>query len=243
MGQKVRPTGLRIGITETWRSRWYARKQDFGTRLVEDQKIRQYVKKNYSFAGIARIDIERSGGQEVKITLHTARPGIIIGRKGAEVERLRETLEKLVVSGAAPDERTKKVVKLDIIEVNKPELSAQLVAEGISEQLSKRASYRRALQKAAEMTMEAGAKGIKILIAGRLGGTEMARRQKLILGSIPLHTFRADIDYGFAEAPTTYGHIGVKVWIYKGLVMPSKETADAADAETGKVQEVATRQG
>jgi len=239
MGQKVRPTGLRIGITETWRSRWYARKKDFGTRLVEDQKIREYVKKHYSFAGVARIDVERFGTHEVKVTLHTSRPGIIIGRKGTEVERLREALEALLTGPSQSGEQIVRTVKLDVVEVSKPELSAQLVAEGIAEQLSKRASFRRALQKAAEVTMSSGAKGIKILIAGRLGGSEMARRQKLILGSIPLHTFCADIDYGFAEAPTTYGHIGVKVWIYKGMVMPSKETPDAADAEAGEVPQVA----
>ncbi len=223
MGQKVRPTGLRIGITENWRSRWYASKKAFGALLVEDFKIRRFIQNNYKFAGIPKVEIERTG-EELRLVLHCARPGIIIGRKGQEVERLRNTLEELVG----------RPVNIDIKEVPKPELDAQLVAQSVAEQLEKRSSFRRTIKRAAEATMEAGAKGVKIQVSGRLGGSEMSRSEYTLLGSIPLHTLSANIDYGFTEAKTTYGHIGVKCWIYK----EPEENDDAADAQAGQVSKV-----
>ncbi|MFP4055944.1 MAG: 30S ribosomal protein S3 [Candidatus Brocadiia bacterium] len=222
MGHKVNPIGLRIGITEGWRSRWYAGKKDFGRCVVEDAQIRNYIKSHYYYAGIPRIDIERTR-EQVKVILHTARPGIIIGRKGAEIDRLKGELEDVVG----------REVQIKINEVAEPELEAQLVAEGIREQLEKRSPFRRVLKKAADTTMQAGAKGVKIEISGRLGGTEIARSERLVAGEIPLHTLRADISYGFTEAKTTYGHIGVKVWVYRG-VRPEKETRSAAHAEAGE---------
>lgn len=223
MGHKVNPIGFRIGITEPWRSRWYADKKTFGKFVVEDQKIRRYIKKNYRFAGIPRIDIERTR-ETVKVLLFTARPGIIIGRKGAEVDRLKGELEDMV----------KREVQIKITEVANAELEAQLVAEGICEQLSKRAHFRRVMKKSADPTMQAGAKGIKIQISGRLGGAEIARTERSVVGEIPLHTLRADISYGFSEAKTNYGHVGVKVWIYRGL-RSEKEVRHAAHAETREV--------
>ncbi len=217
MGHKVCPTGLRLGITEEWRSRWYAHKKEYGPLLIEDQQIRRFVKANYSFAGIPKIEIERTR-DSVKVVLHTARPGIIIGRKGAEVDKLKGELEALV---GHP-------VDIGIKEVNQPELNSTLVAESVAEQLEKRASFRRTMKKAAETSMSTGAKGVKIQVSGRLGGAEMSRTEKCIMGSIPLQTLRADVDYGFAEADTTYGRIGVKVWIYKGEVMPEREKEAAA---------------
>jgi len=205
MGQKVCPIGLRIGITEKWRSRWYADKANFGNLLVEDYNIRKFIKKNYNFAGIPRIEIERNR-EEVKVILHTARPGIIIGRKGTEVDKLRADLESLI--GRA--------VKVDIVEVDKAETNAQLIAESIVEQLERRASFRRTVKKAVDLAMSGGAKGIKVELAGRLGGADMSRREKTVVGSIPLQTLRGRIDYGFAEARTISGRIGCKVWIYKG---------------------------
>ena len=208
MGQKVRPTGFRVGVTEGWRSRWYARKKEFGSLLVEDQKIRDAVKKEYGFAGIPRVDIERkTEGGEVTVIIYTARPGVIIGRKGAKVDKLKDDLAKI----------TTKKVDLKIIEIDRPELDAQLVAEGVAEQLKKRMSFRRVLKKSLELTMGAGAKGCRIQCSGRLGGHEMARCETEGAGSIPLQTLRADIDYGFAQAFTTHGSIGVKCWIYRGL--------------------------
>ncbi len=222
MGQKVSPTGLRLGIVEDWRSRWYAGKKGFKEALLEDHNIRKYVKKNYKFAGIPKIEIERMGeGEEVNVILHTARPGLVIGRKGAEVDKLRAKLEEI----------TGKKVNVNIIEVSKPELDAQLVGESIAEQLEKRASFRRTMKKAVEMAMQSGALGIKVICSGRLGGAEIARTETQSEGSIPLHTLRAIIDYGLAEAVTTYGTIGVKVWIYKGLI-EEQETMNAADAKT-----------
>lgn len=213
MGQKVRPTGYRIGITETWRSNWYAAKKDFGTLLVEDNKIRKYIKKNYRFAAISRIDIERTR-EDANVILFSARPALIIGRKGIEVEKLKSILEKLI----------KRSINIKIKEVNKPELQSQLVAESIAEQLEKRAAFRKVMRKVSDTTMQCGAKGIKITVAGRLNGAEIARTESVTEGSIPLHTIQADIDYGFAEAFTTYGTIGVKIWIYKGIVNISKGT-------------------
>jgi small subunit ribosomal protein S3 len=228
MGQKVHPVSFRLGITQTWRSRWYANKRDFGRLLVEDVKIRRIVKGNYRFAGIARIDIERTR-DDVTVTLHTARPGIVIGRKGVEVDRLRGSLEEV----------TGKKVNINIVEISRPELSAQMVAESMAEQLSKRAAFRRTMKRSVEMTMDAGAEGVRIQLAGRLGGAEMSRRESTSIGKIPLHTLRANIDYGFTEAATTYGHIGVKVWINLGEVeAPSKkkeESTNAADAQAGQV--------
>jgi small subunit ribosomal protein S3 len=223
MGHKVNPIGFRIGITEPWRSRWYADKKTFGRYVVEDEKIRRHIKTNYRYAGIPRIDIERTR-EVVKVMLHSARPGIIIGRKGSEVDRLKGELEDLVG----------REVLIKINEVTDAELEAQLVAEGICEQLSKRAHFRRVMRKAADTTMQAGARGIKIQIGGRLGGAEIARSERTVVGEIPLHTLRADISYGFAEAKTNYGHIGVKVWVYRGL-RPEKEVRHAPHAEASEV--------
>jgi len=229
MGQKVCPIGLRLGITQEWKSRWFADKKSFGGLLVGDYKIRKLIKKNYSLAGISFVEIERTS-QDAKITLHTARPGLVIGRKGAEVDKLKEEIQRLI--GCE--------VVIKIKEITKPELDAQLVAESIAEQLEKRAAFRRAMKKAMDAAVDAGAKGVKLQVAGRLGGAEIARTEKMSSGSVPLHTLRADIDYGFAEAKTSYGVIGVKVWIYKGLIGTVKENKYAHDAKEGQVQEVTT---
>ncbi|MDR4505280.1 MAG: 30S ribosomal protein S3 [Candidatus Scalindua sp.] len=221
MGQKVCPIGLRIGITENWRSRWYASKKNFGTLLVEDQKIRKLIKDNYRFAAISKIEIERTREEEVRLILHTSRPGLLIGRKGAEIEKLKSRIEKVINKG----------VDVKIQEIDKPELEAQLVAEGIAEQLKKRAAFRRTIKKSIDTTVGMGALGIKIQISGRLGGAEIARTEGATSGSIPLHTLRADIDYGFAESFTSYGTIGVKVWIYKGLIETGKGGNYAFDAK------------
>ncbi len=209
MGQKVHPTGFRIGVTEDWRSRWYAPKAAYGEFLREDQAIRDFIDRRLNrqppYAAIANIEIERTRN-EVKIVLHTARPGLVIGPKGAEVDKLKDAIEELI----------DRKVTINIIEVKAPDLNAQLIADGIAEQLKKRASFRRTLKQRAEAAMAAGALGVKIMVAGRLGGAEMARREKLIRGSIPLHTLQAHVDYGFATSVTTYGTIGVKVWLYLG---------------------------
>ena len=225
MGQKVHPTSLRIGITENWRSRWYAGKKKFGKLLVEDQKIRKYIKKNYRFTGIPKIEIERTRDEEARVILYAARPGLIIGRKGAEIEKLKDGVRKLVG----------KMVDIRIQEIDKPELEAQLVSENVAEQLQKRAAFRRTMKRAVDTTMGVGAKGVKIQISGRLGGAEIARTEKSAAGSIPLHTLRADVDYGFAESLTKYGTIGVKVWIYKGLKTLGEGDKNAVDAKKGKV--------
>jgi small subunit ribosomal protein S3 len=221
MGQKVNPTGFRTGIMVGWKSRWYASKQEFSNLLLEDLKLRGFIKDKYKFAGIPKIEIERTR-DEVKVILHTARPGIIIGRKGQEVERLQEELQSLVG----------RRINIKIEEIGRPEIYAQLVAEDIAEQLAKRASFRRCMKRAMETTMEAGAKGIKIQLAGRLGGSEMARREKAISGSIPLSTLRAKIDYGFTEAMTPQGHIGVQVWVNQGMYQ--EDETDGADAQEGQ---------
>lgn len=221
MGQKVHPTGFRTGIMTGWKSRWYASKQEFSELLLEDCKLRNFIKDKYRFAGIPRIDIERTR-DEVKVVLHTARPGIIIGRKGQEVERLQAEMQNLVG----------RRINIKIEEINRPEIQAQLVAEDIAEQLAKRASFRRTMKRAIEQTMEAGAKGIKIQLAGRLGGSEMARREKQIAGAMPLSTLRAKIDYGFTEAMTAQGHIGVQVWINQGMYQ--EEEIHGADAQEGQ---------
>ena len=220
MGQKVRPISFRLGITEQWRSKWYARKSDFGKYLVEDQKVRGLVKKQYFFAGIPKIEIERTS-DVLRVIIHTARPGLIIGRKGVEVERLKDSVEAL----------SERPVELVIKEVTKPELEAQLVAENVAQQLERRSAFRKTIRRSAEMTMDSGAKGVKIMLAGRLSGSEMARREYLILGSIPLHTLMADISYGFTEAKTTYGQIGVKVYINRGIVTPAVEEAGEEQTE------------
>ncbi len=221
MGHKVNPIGLRIGIVEDWRSRWYADKKTFGQYVVEDERIRRYVKDKFYYAGIARIDIERTR-EQVKVVIHAARPGIVIGRRGAEIERLKRDL----------DELTGRNVEVAVKEVEEPELDAQLVAESIAEQLQKRSPFRRVMKRAAETAMQAGARGIKIQVSGRLAGAEIARSERLVVGEIPLHTLRAKVSYGFAEARTTYGRIGIKVWIYRGE-QPLKEESRAADAEAG----------
>ncbi len=221
MGQKVNPTGFRTGIMIGWKSRWYASKQEFSTLLMEDHKLRAFVKDKYRFAGIPKIEIERTR-DEVKVILHTARPGIIIGRKGQEVERLQGELQDLIG----------RRINIKIEEIARPEIMAQLVAEDIAEQLAKRASFRRCMKRAMETTMEAGAKGIKIQLAGRLGGSEMARCEKAIAGSIPLSTLRAKIDYGFTEAKTAQGHIGVQVWVNQGMY--HEDETDGVDAQEGQ---------
>ncbi|REJ67571.1 MAG: 30S ribosomal protein S3 [Planctomycetota bacterium] len=222
MGQKINPTGFRTGVMTGWKSRWYASKKDFSDLLVEDHKLRKFIKTKYRYAGIPKVEIERTR-DEVKVVLHTARPGIIIGRKGQEVERLQAELQDLIG----------RRINIKIEEISRPELQAQLVAEDIAEQLQKRASFRRTMKRAMEQTMEAGADGIKIQLAGRLGGAEMARREKQISGSIPLSTLRAKIDYGFTEAKTAQGHIGIQVWVNQGMYAVEDET-DGADAEAGQ---------
>lgn len=208
MGQKVYPKGMRVGIIRDWESNWYADK-NYAELLHEDIKIRKYIKKNLFQAGISGVQIERAANR-IKISIHTAKPGIVIGRGGSEVEALRKELERL----------TGKKVSVNIIEIKKPELDATLVAEGIAAQLVRRVAFRRAMKQAVSRTMRLGAQGIKISCSGRLGGAEIARTEWYSEGKVPLHTLRADIDYGFAEADTTYGKIGVKVWIYKGEILP-----------------------
>lgn len=208
MGQKVHPHGLRVGVIKNWDSRWFANDKDFGDTLVEDYNLRKTLKKQLYSAGVAKIEIERTK-QKVRIHIHCAKPGMVIGRGGAEIEKLRLQCEKML----------KKSVAIDIVEVKHPDLNAQLVAESIAQQLEKRISFRRAMKQAIGRTMKFGAKGIKTQCSGRLGGAEIARSEQYHEGTIPLQTIRADIDYGFAEANTTYGKIGVKVWLYKGEVL------------------------
>ena len=221
MGQKVNPISYRTGVTIGWKSRWYARKSSFGEFLVEDERIRRFIDKRLNrqppYAAVSLVEIERTR-EEVKVMLRTARPGLVIGPKGAEVDKLRAALENL----------TNRRVSISIIEVKNPDLDARLVAEGIAEQLKRRASFRRTMKQRAESVMSAGAKGVKIIVSGRLGGAEMSRQEKLIVGSIPLHTLEADVDYGFAPSMTTYGVIGVKVWIFRGMFGDSKSELDAA---------------
>ncbi|NLM96772.1 MAG: 30S ribosomal protein S3 [Halanaerobiaceae bacterium] len=209
MGQKVHPHGMRVGIIKDWDAKWYADKKDFSDNLHEDLMIREYIKKNMSDSGISRIVIERAAKQ-LKIDIYTARPGMVIGRGGSEVDNLRQEIEN----------RTAKKVQINVVEIDNPDLDAQLVAENIAGQLEKRVSFRRAMKQAMSRSMRAGAKGFKVQTSGRLGGAEMARTEGYSEGSVPLHTLRADIDYGFAEADTTYGKLGIKVWIYKGEVLP-----------------------
>jgi len=214
VGQKVNPVGLRIGIIRDWESKWYADK-DFGTLLIEDVKIREFLKKKLKEAAVSKIEIERAANR-VNVTIHTAKPGIVIGKGGSEVEVLRGQLTKLTNG---------KKVHINISEIKNPEMDAVLVAESIAQQLERRVSFRRAMKQAMQRTQRAGAKGIKTAVSGRLGGAEIARQEGYSEGTVPLHTLRADIDYGTAEAHTTYGRIGVKVWIYRGEVLPTKKRA------------------
>ncbi|TBV83234.1 MAG: 30S ribosomal protein S3 [Desulfobulbaceae bacterium] len=211
MGQKVNPIGLRLNVVRTWDSIWYA-DRDYARNLLEDQEIRKYLKKRLNHAGISRVQIARTG-EKIRIKLHTARPGIVIGKKGSEIDTLKTDLER----------RTGRSCALDIQEVRRPEADAQLLAENVAQQLERRVAFRRAMKKAVNMALKFGSKGVKIACSGRLGGAEMSRREWYREGRVPLHTLRADIDYGVAEAKTTYGVIGVKVWIFKGEVLNNEE--------------------
>jgi len=219
VGQKVSPVGLRIGIIRDWESKWYAEK-DFGKLLIEDMKIRDFLKKKLKDCAVSHIDIERAANR-VNVTIHTAKPGMVIGKGGSEVEVLRSELAKV----------TDKKVHINIAEIKNPELDAILVAESIAQQLERRISFRRAMKQAIQRTLRAGAKGIKTAVSGRLGGAEIARTEGYSEGTVPLHTLRADIDYGTAEAHTTYGRIGVKVWIYRGEVLPAAKRRSKKEGE------------
>lgn len=218
MGQKVNPHGLRVGVIKEWDARWYADKKDFANNLVEDDKIRKFIKKKLYAAGIDKVEIERMS-KRVRVHVHTSKPGIVIGKGGASIDLLRKEVEKL----------TSNKVAINIVEVKRPEACAQLVAENIALQLENRVSFRRAMKQAMGKSFKSGAKGIKVSCSGRLGGAEMARTEQYSEGNIPLQTLRADIEYGFAEADTTYGKIGVKVWIYKGEVLPTKVKKEGSD--------------
>ena len=210
MGQKINPTGLRIGVIKDWESRWYADKGEFGNTLVSDNKLRNYLLESLAPAGVPKVEIERDP-KRVRINIHCAKPGLVIGKGGAEIEKLKSTCKKLL--GGDKD------VYINIIEIKQPDLNAQLVARNIADQLEKRVSFRRAVKQAIGRTMRLGARGIKIQVSGRLGGAEIARSESYHEGTIPLQTIRADIDYGFTEAHTTYGRLGVKVWVYRGEVL------------------------
>lgn len=218
MGQKVNPVGLRIGVIRDWESKWYAEK-DFGTLLMEDVKIREFLKAKLKDASVSRFEIERAANR-VNVTIHTAKPGMVIGKGGSEVEVIRGQLTKLTNG---------KKVHINISEIKTPEMDAILVAESIAQQLERRISFRRAMKQSMQRTLRMGAKGIKTLVSGRLGGAEIARTEGYSEGTVPLHTLRADIDYGTAEAHTTYGRIGVKVWIYRGEVLPAKKKRAVAE--------------
>lgn len=231
MGQKIHPYGFRLGANPAyeWRSRWYAGKT-YKTLLAEDLEIRKYIMTNLSHAGISRVDVERKGDR-LQVDISTARPGIVIGRKGVEVDRIRDDLRKLTA---------KDNIQLNVIEIKGPELEAPLVAQGVAEQLATRVSFRRAMRRAVQTAMRAGAKGIKVEVAGRLGGAEMSRREWYREGRVPLHTLRSDIDYGFREAKATFGRIGVKVWIYRGDIM---RAAEEKEAELAKARARAAAEG
>ena len=231
MGQKVRPTGFRTGIMTDWLSHWYANKQDFSELLVEDQRIRKYIKRRYGGSGISKIKIDRTR-EKVVIYVYSARVGMIIGKKGQEIDKLTKELENLC----------HRHIEIKTMEINRPEVDPQLVAEDIAEQLEKRASFRRTMKRAMDTTMENGARGVKVQMSGRLGGSEMARQEKQMLGSIPLSTLRARIEYGFTEAKTAQGNIGIKVWINNGEYETSEEGDHAAHAQAGKVQKKPARQ-
>ncbi len=219
MGQKVNPHGMRIGIVKTWDAKWYADK-DYAANLYEDIKIREYLKDSLKSTGVSRIETERFKNR-LKLTIHTAKPGMVIGRGGSGIEQLKQSLTKL----------TDKKIDINIAEIKQPDMDATLVAENIASQLERRIAFRRAMKQAVGRTMRMGAKGIKITVGGRLGGAEIARSESYREGSIPLHTLRADIDYGTAEAHTTYGRIGIKVWIFKGEILPEKKQLAKAAAE------------
>lgn len=213
MGQKVHPHGLRVGVIKEWDAKWYADKKNFADNLVEDHKIRNFVKKNSYAAGVSRIEIERAA-KRIKLNIYTAKPGMIIGKGGQGIESLKNQLQKIV---------SNKNILINIVEVKRPEADAQLIAENIAQQLEKRIAFRRAMKQSIQRAMKTGVKGIKTACSGRLGGAEIARTEHYNEGTIPLQTLRADIDYGFAEADTTYGKIGVKVWVYKGEVLPARK--------------------
>ncbi len=217
MGQKVNPHGLRVGVIKDWNSKWYAEK-DFSANLAEDHQIREFLKKRLYSAGISKIEIERASDR-VKVAIYTAKPGLVIGKGGAEIEKLKNELTKKIG----------RKVLVDIKEVKRPDRDAQLVAENIALQLENRISFRRAMKSTMQRTMRAGAKGIKTTVSGRLGGADMARKETYSEGTIPLQTLRADIDYGFAEADTTYGKVGVKAWVYNGEVLPTKGNKEGSD--------------
>ena len=217
MGQKVNPHGMRVGVIKDWDSRWYA-EADFADNLIEDHEIRTYLKKRLYSAGISKIEIERASDR-IKIIVHTAKPGVVIGKGGAEIEKLKAEVQKM----------TDKKLFVDIKEVKRPDRDAQLVAESIAQQLENRVSFRRAMKSTMGRSMKAGVLGIKTAVGGRLGGADIARTEFYSQGTIPLQTLRADIDYGFAEADTTYGKLGVKVWIYKGEVLPTKGNKEGSD--------------
>ena len=223
MGQKVHPHGLRVGVIKDWDSKWYADKKNFGDNLVEDYEIRKYLKKSLFSAGIAKIEIERNDNK-VRIHIHTAKPGVVIGKGGAEKDKIKAQVEKLIG----------KNVIIDIVEVKNAEVNAQLVAENIASQLERRVSFRRAMKQVMQRAMKMGAKGIKTCCSGRLGGAEIARSEHYHEGTIPLQTLRADIDYGFYEADTTYGKIGVKVWIYKGEVLNANKKVEEKKSKGGR---------
>lgn len=220
MGQKVNAHGLRVGVIKDWNAKWYANDKDFADNLIEDSKVRGYIKKSQFQAGISKIVIERFGNK-VKIHIYTAKPGMIIGKGGAGIEALRMELEKM----------TGKTVFINIVEVKNVDLDAQLIAENIAGQLERRISFRRAMKQAMQRTMRAGAKGIKTAVAGRLNGAEMARKEHYAQGNVPMHTLRADISYGFAEADTTYGKLGIKVWVNKGEILTGREDILATTAQ------------
>ena len=217
MGQKINPIGLRVGIIRDWEAKWYAERKDYVDTLHEDIKVRKYIRRQLANSGISQIEIERAANR-LRVSIHTAKPGVVIGRGGAGIERLRKELDQL----------TGKQTHINIIEIRVAELDAQLVAESIAAQLEKRIAFRRAMKQAMGRTMRAGAKGIKVMVSGRLGGAEMSRTEWYTEGTVPLHTLRADIDYGITEARTTYGQIGVKVWIYKGEILPQPKQAEGA---------------
>jgi len=223
MGQKANPTGLRMALTRDWRSKWFAEKRDFGKLLTEDRKIRDILKKKLESASVPKIQIERAATR-CRITIFTARPGVVIGRKGSEIDKLKEELSKL----------TGKEIYVDIQEIKTPELDAQLVAENVALQLERRISFRRAMKKAVQTAVDFGAEGIKIRCAGRLGGAELARVESYHEGRVPLHTLRATIDYGFAEAKTVYGKLGIKCWICKGEMKPEKANVQGTNAPANK---------
>lgn len=221
MGQKVNPIGFRMGVTRDWRSKWYAEKKEFGRLLAEDYNIRGLLKKKLESASVPKILIERAANR-CRITIFTARPGVVIGRKGAEIDKMKEELGKM----------TGKEIYVDIQEVKTPEIDAQLVAENIAMQLERRVSFRRAMKKAVQTAMDFGAEGIRVRVAGRLGGSEIARVEKYLEGRVPLHTLRANIDYGFAEAHTVYGKIGVKCWVCRGESKPQKAAQPTSESKT-----------